>query len=311
MSTGVTAQSGVTSAPSPQSGLTSIVIVAANSGDGLVKCVTALIGGLDRGEIIVVDNDSHDGSIDRLATMLAQNPLLRVLRNGANLGFGTGCNRGAALARGDAILFLNPDCVLMPSSLSLLRALLDAQPDVGLVGALQIDAAGRVDPASRRRDPLLRRALLTATGLSRFMPALESVELALPVGEGSESVDAVSGALMLVRRTAFFKIGGFDEGYFLHCEDLDLCRRIRDAGYRVVCDNQVRVEHAKGGSSRSRPLFVAWHKHRGMWRWFTKFDPAARNPLLKAMVWSGIWTAFALKLPLLATRRAFRAHATH
>jgi len=119
-----------------------------------------------------------------------------------------------------------------------------------------------------------------------------------------EAVDAVSGALMLLPRTVFERIGGFDEGYFLHCEDLDLCRRARDAGWRAVCARELRVVHAKGGSSRHRPVFVAWHKHRSMWRWFTKFDPVARNSALRALVWCGIWAAFAARVPLLLLRRA-------
>jgi hypothetical protein len=95
----------------------------------------------------------------------------------------------------------------------------------------------------------------------------------------------------------FETLHGFDEKYFLHCEDLDLCRRVRDAGWRVLLAGDVRVMHGKGGSSRHRPVFVSYHKHRGMWRWFRKFDPAARNPLLAMVVWFGIWLRFLLKIP--------------
>jgi GT2 family glycosyltransferase len=83
----------------------------------------------------------------------------------------------------------------------------------------------------------------------------------------------------------------------LHCEDLDLCRRVRDAGREVFYAGSIRVVHGKGGSSRHRPVFVAWHKHRGMWRWFVKFDPAAGNVLVRSVVWLGLWARFALLLP--------------
>jgi GT2 family glycosyltransferase len=109
--------------------------------------------------------------------------------------------------------------------------------------------------------------------------------------------EAVSGALMLLPRVVFQSLDGFDEGYFLHCEDLDLCRRTRDAGYRVLLAGDVHVLHAKGGSSAHRPVFVSRYKHRGMWRWFRKFDPAARNPLLAALVWVGIWVHFGWLIP--------------
>jgi N-acetylglucosaminyl-diphospho-decaprenol L-rhamnosyltransferase len=287
--------------------LTSVVVVTADSGDGIVDCVERVLHSTAAVEMIVVDNASSDGSIERLASHFGKNPQIRILYNDRNLGFGAGCNRGAAVARGDAVLLLNPDCSIETDTIARLRVVLAADRGIGLVGAQQIDAQGQVDAASRRRDPLLGRALATTFGLSRFAahcPKLAGVEmLACAENAAIEQVDAVSGATMLLPRNVFEQIGGFDEGYFLHCEDLDLCRRVRDAGFRVVCANDVRVVHGKGGSSRHRPVFVAWHKRRGMWRWFTKFDPAARNPVLRAVVWCGIWTAFAASVPLLLLRR--------
>ena len=286
--------------------LTSVVIVAADSGAGLVECVAAVLANGPAVEVLVVDNDSHDASIEQVEARFGTNVNVRVVRNGANLGFGKGCNRGAAAARGDALLFLNPDCMVDATAVASLRRLLDADSRIGLIGAMQVDAQGRVDPASRRHDPLLRRALASVSGFARLAPGA-GVEIKTDPVMPAEDADAISGALMLMSRTAFDRVGGFDEGYFLHCEDLDLSRRVRDAGYRVVCATAIRVLHVKGGSSRARPVFVAWHKHRGMWRWFDKFDPAARNPLLRGLVWSGIWLAFAARLPLIAGRRALGA----
>jgi len=293
----------------PRAGVTSVVIVAADSGEVLAQCVERVLASNAALEVIIVDNDTRDGSVARIATRYAGDPRFYFVYNAANLGFGTGCNRGAASARGDALLFLNPDCLIERDTIERLRSVLSADASIGVVGAIQIGANGRVDPASRRRDPLLRRALMSLSGLARFASRwsrLAGVELP-PSSAAVDRVDAVSGALMLLPRAVFARIGGFDESYFLHCEDLDLCRRVRDAGYAAVCANGVRVAHAKGGSSRHRPLFVAWHKHRGMWRWFGKFDPAARNPLLRGLVFTGIWTAFGLKVPLLLLRRALLA----
>ena len=173
---------------------------------------------------------------------------------------------------------------------------LDHDRTIGIVGATIVDANGRYEPASRRRDPLLRRALATMSGLSR-VAGFDSTSVQNPARDGIEDVDAISGAVMTISADMFRLVGGFDEGYFLHCEDLDLCRRVRDLGARVVCANGVRVIHAKGTSSRRRPVFVAMHKHRGMWRWFNKFDPAAQNALLRAFVWLGLWGHFVLMLP--------------
>jgi len=299
---GATVSDAVTAAPDPR-GLTSVIVVAADSGMGLADCVTRVLAATASVEVIIADNASSDGSVAHVAELHAQKEKVRILNNGKNLGFGAACNRGVAVARGDALLFLNPDCLIETGTIAGLRTIAQGDARIGLIGALQVDAAGHVDPASRRHDPLLRRSLVSFSGLARFAsrwPALVGVTLPPPSAadnSGGEPVDAVSGALMFLPRGVFERVGGFDEGYFLHCEDLDLCRRVRNAGLSVVCATGLRVTHAKGGSSRSRPLFVAWHKHRGMWRWFTKFDPAARNPLLRALVWCGTWLHFVLLIP--------------
>src|SRR5690606_35969919 len=101
-----------------------------------------------------------------------------------------------------------------------------------------------------------------------------SAALAIPPDDrlALQPVEAVSGALMLLPRALYDRLGGFDEGYRLHAEDLDLCRRAREAGATVAVANQVRAFHVRGVSSRSRPVFVDWHKHRGLARYFRKFE---------------------------------------
>lgn len=152
---------------------------------------------------------------------------------------------------------------------------------------------------------------MTFTGLADMES--NSAELGgveMPISDADaplEYIEAVSGACMLLPRPVFEHIGGFDEGYFLHVEDLDLCRRVRDAGWRVAYAAHLQVTHAQGSSSRARPVFVARAKHRGMWRYFCKFDPAADSAVLRVIVWLGIWTHFLFKLPVLAMRGVFRA----
>ena len=291
-------------------GLTSVIITAADSGDDLAACVERVAASSTPVEIIVSDNASADGSVDAVQACWKNDERVRIVRNSANLGFGTACNRGAAVARGDVLLMLNPDCLVEVDTIKILRERLASDSTIGAVGAIIVDENGRYEPASRRRDPFLRRALTTMFGLDRFESRSSSfagANIASPPDSATDVVDAVSGALMMIPRALFQKIGGFDEGYFLHCEDLDLCRRVRDAGSKVVCVDE-RVVHAKGTSSRSRPVFVARHKHRGMWRWFTKFDPAARNPVLRSLVWCGLWAHFVVMLPryALQTKRAQR-----
>ncbi len=292
-------------------GLTSVIIAAFNSGDDLIQCVERVAASSATLEIIVSDNASTDESVDAVQVRWQGDERVRIIHNGSNLGFGAACNRGAAAARGDVLLILNPDCLVERDTIELLRKHLRDDATIGIIGATIVDANGRYEPASRRRDPLLRRALTTMFGLDRFesrSSSFDGATIATPAESAIETVDAVSGALIMIPRALFQTIGGFDEGYFLHCEDLDLCRRVRDAGSNVVCASDVRVVHAKGTSSRAHPVFVARQKHRGMWRWFTKFDPAARNPFLRALVWCGLWAHFLLMAPryALKTRRAQR-----
>jgi N-acetylglucosaminyl-diphospho-decaprenol L-rhamnosyltransferase len=292
-------------------GLTSVIITAADSGDDLVTCVERVATSTAPVEIIVSDNASVDGSVDTVQARWKDDERVHIVRNGANLGFGTACNRGAAISRGDVLLILNPDCLIERDTITLLRERLTSDPTIGVVGATIVDEQGHYEPASRRRDPFLGRALTTMFGLSRFeskSSSFDGANIAAHSESATEIVDAVSGALMMIPKSLFQRIDGFDEDYFLHCEDLDLCRRVRDAGSKVVCANDVRVVHAKGTSSRSRPVFVARHKHRGMWRWFTKFDPAARNPLLRGLVWCGLWAHFVVMSPryALKTKRVQR-----
>jgi len=289
---------------------TGIVIVAADSGPLLRACVASVLAESAPLEIVVVDNASNDGEIEQLAALHVDDARLRIVRNDANLGFGPACNRGAALSRGDVLLFLNPDCEWRAGTLSAMRGVLDRDPRIGLLGIAVTDPDGMPARGNRRRDPTLRRALLTLSGLSRLAsrwPVLAGVEMPPASASGDvEFVEAVSGACMMLPRAAFERVGGFDEAYFLHVEDLDLCRRMRDAGLRVAHASRLHVTHAQGSSSRSRPVFVARAKHRGMWRYFNKFDPAARNPLLRAIVWCGLWAHFAAQAPLLALRGALR-----
>lgn len=284
----------------------SVLIVAADSGASLLECVRRALASTAVDDVLVMDNASADGIPDALEREHAGDARLRVVRNGANLGFGPAMNRAAALAAGDQLLLLNPDCLLGDGDVEALQHTLATEPRAGLVGAVVCDADGTPDPASRRRDPLLRRSLNTLTGRAAREaddPRCAGIPVPGPMPVGVEEEEAVSGALMLMPRAVFDALHGFDEAYFLHCEDLDLCRRVRDAGWRVLLDGRVRVLHAKGGSSRHRPVFVSRHKHRGMWRWFRKFDPAARNPLLAGIVWCGIWGHFTLGCVKVAVRR--------
>ncbi len=288
-------------------GLTSVIVVTADSGPIAVQCIDRLLTSTVPIELVVVDNASCDDQIEHIQSRFGADARLRVLRNSANLGFGPACNQAANLAHGDWLLILNPDCLVEPDTIARLREVAASLPQSGILGVRAVSPDGRGDRASRRRDPSLRRALCSLSGLARFerrWPALSGVEMpALAEHVDTEVVDAVSGACLFVRRNAFERIGGFDEGYFLHCEDLDLCRRTRDAGFDVIHVSSITLRHEQGSSSHRRPLFVSRHKHRGMWRYFCNFDRAAKHPILRGLVWCGIWLHFATLAPFNALKQ--------
>ena len=270
----------------------SVIVVAADSGASLRDCVRAVLAWSVPLELLLIDNGSSDGVPQALDRALSADPRLRLIYNYANLGFGPAVNRAAAQARSDRLLILNPDCVLEQAGVQRLLDILAAEPHAGLLGAVVCGADGVPDPASLRRDPLLRRTLNSLRG-----KRADGINVAGPLPDHVVAAEAVSGAVMLLPRVVFERMNGFDEAYFLHFEDLDLCRRVRDAGYQVLLAGDVRALHGKGGSSAHRPVFVSRHKHRGMWRWFRKFDPAARQPLLAGLVWVGIWAHFLWQIP--------------
>jgi GT2 family glycosyltransferase len=269
------------------------IVVSHDSGEYLLACVADLLAQDMPVQIVVVDNASRDGAPGRLPS----DPRLELLRNADNPGFGAACNRGAARARAPRLLFVNPDCRLPPDTVSRLCRHLDANPDIGLLGARLQDTDGSPQRAARRRTPLPARAIAQAFGWRA--PACEATASA---DAALVDVEATSGALMLMPRALFERRGGFDIGYILHCEDLDLCRRILQAGHRIAVANDVPVTHHKGTSSRRRPIWVEWQKHRGMWRYFRKFDAADSPFWLRVLVAIGL----AARFPLAALRAWWR-----
>lgn len=273
------------------------IVVAHDSGSYLLDCVKDLLAQDSIAEVIVVDNGSRDGMPGRLPPQ----PRLRVLRNPDNPGFSVACNQGAALAQGAYVLFVNPDCRLAPDAVARLCAYLHAEPQIGLLGAALKNPDGSDQAAAIRRTPRPAHAIRTALKLpTPDIPAPPPLPGAAPA---LRLVEATSGALMLMRRDLFQHLGGFDEGYRLHCEDLDLCRRVLDHGLRIAVATDVPVLHHKGTSSRRRPFWVEWQKHRGMWRYFQKFDAAGSPLWLRLLVALGI----AAHYPLAAVRAAWHS----
>ena len=263
------------------------IVVSHDSAETLDDCLSRLRAADGVAEIRVVDNDSRDGSVDIVQRHALADPRVRFIANPDNPGFAVACNQGAGDSHAPWLAFVNPDCLVEADSLARLRSHAQAL-DGGLLGADLVDEAGHRDAAARRRDPDFAAMLRD--------PSQARLGIEPDPANGLQVVDAVSGALMVLPRALFARIGGFDEGYRLHAEDLDLCRRVRDAGAVVACANDVRVVHVRGVSSRSRPVFVEWHKHRGFWRYFGRFEAPRRGRFARVAVFAMIWARFPFSL---------------
>lgn len=265
-----------------------VVVVTHESASTIADCLQRLREADGVAAIRVVDNDSRDDTLAVVQRHAVADARVRFVGNPDNPGFGVACNQGARECTTPWLAFVNPDCLVERDTLQRLREC--AMPfGEALLGADLVDEAGVRDPAARRNDPDFAAMLTRA-----FAPAARRRELHVPPDDTRmlQHVDVVSGALMLVPRALFERLGGFDEGYRLHAEDLDLCRRARDAGATVAVANGVRVVHVRGVSSRARPLFVEWHKHRGLWRYFRRFEAARRSAPVRLGVFLAIWLRF-------------------
>ena len=270
------------------------IVVTYQSAETIHQCLQRLRAADAVAQVRVIDNASTDGTLEIVQRHAVADPRVRFIANPDNPGFGTACNQGVDDSASDWLAFVNPDCMVEVDTLARLRAHAVECAREALLGADLVDEAGVRDGAARRRDPDFAAMLRTAEARRLDIDADDRQTL--------QAVPAISGALMLLPRTLIARMEGFDQGYRLHAEDLDLCRRAREAGAFVAVANDVRVVHLRGVSSRSRPVFVEWHKHRGLARYFRKFEAPRRVIFVRACVYAMIWARF----PLAALRAAAR-----
>lgn len=264
----------------------SVIVVSWNVWSWLAPCLRSIRQALGRleGEIIVVDNASTDGTPERVREAF---PEVRLLINPANRGFPAANNQGMAVARGRYFFLLNPDTIVLDQAIEELVTFADAHPDVGVVGPQLLNPDGSVQ-SSRRRFPTFWTALFESTWWQPWAPRsilTHYYVLDRPDHEIQE-VDWVTGAAMLVRREVVERVGPMDEGFFMYAEELDWCRRIRQAGWRVFYYPPAKVIHYGGRSSDQVPALQHLAFQRSKIRYFRKHH--------------GTWAAAALRAFLIA-----------
>lgn len=259
----------------------SVVIVNWNAGGALSACLGALFTteGGQLQQIIVVDNASTDGSAARLASAY---PGVEIIQNAKNVGFARAVNQGLCAARGQLAVILNPDVILLPSAVPRLLQFMATHPEAGVAGPKLLDPDGTVQ-GSARRDPSIWTALFGRSApLTRLFPNNPVSHRELPAlsveGNAPLRVDWLSGACLIVRRTAWEQAGLLDERFFLFWEDADWCLRFRQAGWGVYYVPAACGTHFVGVSRARRPLASTLDFHLSAYRYYRKHRLTSAGP---------------------------------
>jgi N-acetylglucosaminyl-diphospho-decaprenol L-rhamnosyltransferase len=280
-----------------------VVIVSHGAEALLRRCLASLRAHPPREarmRVTVVDSGSTDGTPDMVAREFAEVRLERC----ANIGFSAANNLVLRRSPAAAVLLLNPDTEVYEGTLDTSLERLAVDPQIGMVGAKLVREDGELDHACKRSFPTPLAALAHFTGIGRGDEAGASLSQYRATHLGDDEpgeVDAINGAFMLCRREAIAAVGLLDEGYWLYMEDLDWCHRFWDAGWKVFYEPRAVALHVKGGSSRGRRRprqEIAFH--RGMGRFYRRFDAPRSNPLLNFAVYLGIGVKLTVSLAITA-----------
>jgi N-acetylglucosaminyl-diphospho-decaprenol L-rhamnosyltransferase len=278
-----------------------VVVVNHNAGAALGECLRALAAEPIT-DLVVVDNASTDGSAGAVTGA-------KLIRNRRNLGFATAANQGVRATSAPFVILLNPDAVVRPGAISALATALGEHPRAGAVGALVLNPDGTVQPTKRAFPTLWQSVLHGLVGLVwPGNPGTRAYTLADASFDAPATVGWVAGTAVALRREAFEEVGGFDERFFFFVEDVDLCRRLWDAGWEVWFEPRAVVEHAWGTSWTQRPLRFLWIHQVSLMRYVVKHRRGAwvaAYPIIGA----GLLLRFLLlAVRWLFTRRSLPAH---
>jgi N-acetylglucosaminyl-diphospho-decaprenol L-rhamnosyltransferase len=255
----------------------SVIMVVYRTGPALFDAIPKVLAEDLVDEFVVVDNGSTDEDEDILRQWAEREPRLRLVQGHGNIGFARGCNLGARTAKGRHLVILNPDAFLQPGCIASLIAAGEGRPAPCIVGARVMNPDGTEQRGGRRGEVTPVTTLLSFSHATQAVTFLRGFEIhreeeLLPTDP--IPVPCISGACFYMTRESFLMLDGFDESYFLHVEDVDICWRARGLGGVVLFDPNATVIHL-GSTSLKHPVVVEYHKGRGLCRYFRK---RANNP---------------------------------
>jgi GT2 family glycosyltransferase len=283
----------------------SVVVVTFDSENDVSACLESLrscVASL-RTEVIVVDNGSSDGTWAALEPWRAEDGrsapfFVRALRNAENLGYTRAMNQALQQARGSYVLFLNPDTRIEPGALQALADYLDAHPEVGVVAPHLRNPDGSVQP-SCRRFPRRRDLLIEMTGLPRLFPQWRSVNR-WKMGDfdhqALRQVDQPQGACLLTRAEVLNSVGLLDERFPMFFSDVDWCRRVWQAGWKIVFYPDAKVVHRKGASVYRNRAAMIWSSHRSFYDYWQKYaSRGVTDRILNTILGAALWVTAVIR----------------
>ena len=291
----------------PQPADVTVIMVIYRTGEALAESIAKVLAEPLVDEFILVDNGSTQEEQAVQDAAAARDPRVKLFRGHGNVGFARGCNMGANAARGRVVIVLNPDAFLQPGCVAALVEAVDSEPAPRLVGARILNIDGTEQRGARRGEVTPVTTLISLTRLSSLSRVLRRFEIHHehdPEPGALLPVATISGACFALTHQDYESLGGFDEGYFLHVEDVDLCWRMRQSGGRVLFAPSARVVHL-GSTSHTSPLKVEFFKGLGLVRYFRKRADNPRRLMLAYALAPMIMLVSVLR-PLIRRRRLGR-----
>lgn len=290
--------------PKPEKPI-SVIMVSYMTGPALHEAIRSVMNDKDIFELILVDNGNTVAARQSIARVVEKHDNIRLLQGHGNIGFGKACNYGAKLARGEYFLFLNPDALIEKGAARKLADCGNNLKEPWIAGGMLKDVHGKEQRGGRRGRLTPFSAMVSFSPLHK-LPFLKSIHREKdPLPKKAQSYATVSGACLMMDRSSFELVGGFDENYFLHVEDIDLCRRTRNAGGEVYFVPSATVMHY-GSTSQVGRQRVEWEKLKGFTRYFWNYSPSVFGKILTTMAWPFMVMAIMGRAWLMIIRQAFR-----
>ncbi len=271
--------------------MVSVIIVNYNVKFFLEQCLYSLYRSSTeiKPEVIVIDNASTDGSVEYLRPKF---PFVQFLSNKENEGFAKACNKGAVLAKGGFILFLNPDTIIAEDTLSKCIQFFNDHIDAGAIGVKMIDGTGKFLKESKRSFPSPFTSLFKLIGLASLFPhssLFSRYHLGYLDENENHKVDVLAGAFMMISREAFEKVGLFDEDFFMYGEDIDLSFRMQESGYQNYYLSDTNIIHFKGESTKKGSLNYVRLFYSAMSIFVRKHYGSSRAGIFNFFIHAAIW----------------------